>query len=207
MTISENLAGALRHMGSLATNGSFTSCTPDTPGPPGLKNNVPIRSPARLARCRITASVIFAPPGRAQSNGTGTRAQSSRTPQLLQRIDDAKPARSNPDLTGRATTGLTTTAANPKANNATTNRSIAGREHRAPTNAIKRATRVASTIVRRHLRSSSPIAHALQETIPGPSLPGHYRSNHTHRPPPRATCDSVGRSRANADGLERGRHS
>jgi hypothetical protein len=54
-----------------------------------LKNSVPIRSRGRLAWWRITASVIFVPRGCAQSNGTRTRAQSSRVPQCVQRIDAA----------------------------------------------------------------------------------------------------------------------
>jgi hypothetical protein len=48
--------------------------TPETPGPPGLKNSDPIRRPRRLARRRMTFS------GRDQSNGTGTCARCSRAP-------------------------------------------------------------------------------------------------------------------------------
>src|SRR5262245_34235351 len=48
--------------------------TPESPGPPGLKNIVPIRSSGSLARWRISASLIVRPLGRSQSSGTRIRA-------------------------------------------------------------------------------------------------------------------------------------
>src|SRR6478735_9952440 len=60
--------------------------TPVSPGPPGSRNIVPIRWSGLLANCLITARLICSPPWSDQSNGTGTLAHSSRSPQDVQAI-------------------------------------------------------------------------------------------------------------------------
>ena len=47
-----------------------TYWTPPSPGPPGLKNNVPTRRRGSLARCRAIARLIFLPCGFDQFSGT-----------------------------------------------------------------------------------------------------------------------------------------
>src|SRR6476620_8119267 len=68
-----------------------TRPTPVSPGPPGSVSIVPIRWSGLLARCLITARLICSPPGSDQSNGTGTLAHSSRSPQDVQAIPAAVP--------------------------------------------------------------------------------------------------------------------
>ncbi|MGI5204774.1 hypothetical protein ACQEU6_24740 [Spirillospora sp. CA-108201] len=56
-----------------------------TPGPPGLKNSVPRRSPVALRR--TTDNLILRPAGAAQSSGTSTAPHSARcSPQGCQEI-------------------------------------------------------------------------------------------------------------------------
>jgi hypothetical protein len=53
-----------------------SATTPESPGPPGLKNSAPIRVAVSGARWRITASEIIGPRGWSQSRGTATVAHS-----------------------------------------------------------------------------------------------------------------------------------
>jgi signal transduction histidine kinase len=55
-----------------------------TPGPPGLKNRVPMRCAGSVARWRITASGICSPRGSVYSSGTSTVVQSRFGPHSCQ---------------------------------------------------------------------------------------------------------------------------
>ena len=65
---------------------SSRTCWTEPAGPPGFTNIEPIRSSGRLARWRITASLILRPRGWSQSSGTRTFAHSSCSPQPVQAI-------------------------------------------------------------------------------------------------------------------------